>query len=49
VAAAATASGFTALTWHTPETSGFYQPVLTARAAAGPGIVPGHRDGGRPR
>ncbi|MEV0208905.1 class I SAM-dependent methyltransferase [Streptomyces sp. NPDC050788] len=49
VAAAAAASGFTALTWHTPETSGFYQPVLTARAAAGPGIVPGHRDGDRPR
>ncbi|MFV8183044.1 class I SAM-dependent methyltransferase [Streptomyces sp. AF1B] len=36
VSAAATESGFTALTWHTPDTSGFYQPVLTARAAADP-------------
>ncbi|KOU69273.1 methyltransferase type 11 [Streptomyces sp. MMG1533] len=24
-------AGFTDITWHTPETSGFYQPVLTAR------------------
>lgn len=37
VSAAATASGFTGLTWHMPDAGGFYQPVLTARAAAGPG------------
>jgi SAM-dependent methyltransferase len=29
---AATAAGFTDLAWHAPDTSGFYQPVLTARA-----------------
>jgi len=28
----AVAAGFTDLAWHTPDTSGFYQPVLTARA-----------------
>jgi hypothetical protein len=26
-----TESGFSATTWHDPETSGFFQPVLTAR------------------
>jgi SAM-dependent methyltransferase len=44
VAAAATASGFTDLTWYTPDAVGFHQPVLTARAASGPG----HRDSGAP-
>ena len=28
----ANAAGFTSLTWHTPEDSGFFQPVLTGRA-----------------
>ncbi|MYW66941.1 methyltransferase domain-containing protein [Streptomyces sp. SID8379] len=27
----ATAAGFTDVTWHTPQETGFYQPVLTAR------------------
>jgi hypothetical protein len=26
-----TESGFSATSWHDPETSGFFQPVLTAR------------------
>ncbi|MGI5377831.1 class I SAM-dependent methyltransferase [Streptomyces sp. CA-251387] len=29
----ASEAGFTDLTWHTPPTSGYYQPVLTARRA----------------
>lgn len=32
VTEAVAAAGFRDLTWHTPDTSGFYQPVLTARA-----------------
>ncbi|MFI7401074.1 class I SAM-dependent methyltransferase [Streptomyces sp. NPDC049541] len=31
---AATAAGFTDVTWHMPDIGGFYQPVLTARASA---------------
>jgi SAM-dependent methyltransferase len=30
-----TAAGFTDVTWHAPASSGFYQPVLTARPAPG--------------
>ncbi|MGW2240096.1 hypothetical protein ACWCWE_39815, partial [Streptomyces sp. NPDC001759] len=30
---AASAAGFTGLHWHTPDATGFYQPVLTGRAA----------------
>ncbi|WP_067032559.1 class I SAM-dependent methyltransferase [Streptomyces dysideae] len=29
-------AGFTDITWHTPATSGFYQPVLTARRTPSP-------------
>jgi len=32
VTEAAAAAGFTDLTWHTPDTSGYYQPALAARA-----------------
>jgi SAM-dependent methyltransferase len=32
---AATRAGFTDVTWHSPETSGYYQPCLTARARNG--------------
>ncbi|MEU3338316.1 class I SAM-dependent methyltransferase [Streptomyces sp. NPDC006668] len=35
VADAATRTGFTDVTWHTPGSSGYYQPVLTARATTG--------------
>ncbi|GAA3771071.1 class I SAM-dependent methyltransferase [Streptomyces coacervatus] len=33
VSAAAAAVGFTDLTWHSPDASGYYQPVLAARAS----------------
>ena len=32
IEAALTTSGFHGTTWHTPEASGFYQPIVTARA-----------------
>ena len=34
VTEAVTAAGFTDVTWHMPDTSGFHQPVLVARASA---------------
>jgi len=33
---AAAAAGFTDLVWHAPDTSGFYQPVLTGRRSVDP-------------
>ncbi|MFF7588321.1 class I SAM-dependent methyltransferase [Kitasatospora purpeofusca] len=39
-------AGFTDITWHSPESSGYYQPVLTARrGGAGSGPVPPGKSG----
>ncbi|KJY30262.1 class I SAM-dependent methyltransferase, partial [Streptomyces sp. NRRL S-495] len=39
-------AGFTDISWHDPESSGYYQPVLTARrGGAGSGSVPPGKSG----